>query len=412
VVLAIACATSVFAQGRFVENWNTNAHEKAERLLSAAMTSLNKGQLAQAATLLIQATQADPTDAAPFAELGLTYVRQGKYGEAISALEKAYHIGHSSEVLLSTGFAYYLQHDYDAAIASWSKALEHDPRMVEVYGDIGFAYMRKGDFVKADESFRNLIKSKPSSQLAYQGLAVLNYLAGHFSAARNAAEHAQSIQSYYPVLLLLAKLDFLQGDPQTGQKRVAEWQRESSGKRALVRSMTAPGYPTQHDFHWDPFLVDNFDNGRLLIARADAGKKKGGGGSSSSKKSAQKGKGSDILSSAKQAQFAAPNDFYITRELGLVEMANGDFAAAADQFSQVLQLCPFCAVEWLHLARVQALQSKASEASYAVREYQRQRPGERIAPSFADLAIGAPGAVPELSPKSDPNLKKEPESGF
>lgn len=397
-----------------LESWNISQREKAEAFLSAAMTALTRGQLEKAAALLIQATQADPTDPAPFAALGLTYVRQGKYAEAIEPLRRSYQINRKSETLLSTGFAYYLQHDYDAAIASWTKALEHDSSLVEANGDIGFAYMRKGDFEKADEAFRSLIKARPSSQLAYQGLAVLNYLSGNFTTARRAAEHAQSIQSYYPVLLLLAQLDFLQGDPVTGQKRVGEWQRSATGKKALVRSMVALGYPSQHDFQWDPFLKDNFDNGRLLLDRTDSSDGKG------NKKAAQqprvskgKSKADDLLASAKQAQLSSGRDFYITRELALIEMANGDYASAARHFSEVLQTCPSCLVDWLHLARAQAMQNKTAEASYAIREFQKQRLQERLAPSFLELAKGQPAVIPELSPQPETrNSKDKPEAGF
>ncbi|MBX9724013.1 MAG: tetratricopeptide repeat protein, partial [Candidatus Obscuribacterales bacterium] len=289
-----------YAQGH-LQTWNTNQRERSQKLLSAAMTALNKGQVDQASNSLIQATLADPSDPVSLTMLGTTYVRQGKYSEALESLKKSYQLSKSAETLLSTGFAYYLQHDYDAAISSWSRALERDPKMVEANADIGFAHLRKGNFAQADESFRNLINARPNSQLAYQGLAVLNYLAGNFSAARKAAEHAQSIQSYYPVILLQAKLDYLQGDSQAGQKRVNEWLKASSGKRALVRPMTALGYPLQHDFHWDPFLADNFDNGRLLMARTQTNEKNG---DSRRKSLASQGKSDALLSEVQRANSA------------------------------------------------------------------------------------------------------------
>ncbi|MBX9687078.1 MAG: tetratricopeptide repeat protein [Candidatus Obscuribacterales bacterium] len=403
--------SSALAQGH-LQTWNTSNREKSQRLTSAAMTALNKGQLSQASRLLLDATQADPTDAVPFAALGMTYIRQGKNSEALDALKKSYQISKNAETLISSGFAYFMDHDYDAAIASWSKALERDPKLVELNGDIGFAFLRKGEFAKADEAFRALIRYRPSSQLAYQGLANLNYLAGNFSAARKAAEHAQSIQSYYPVLLLLAKLDFLQGDPKTGQKRVSEWLRASSGKKTLLRSMTDIGYSAQHDFHWDPFLSDNFDTGRLLLARAQSsGKNKSG--QEKQRSSGKGGKNSAVLSNARQAQFASPKDFYITRELALVEMAEGDNESAANHFRTVLQLCPACRVDWLHLARALAAQGKNSEASYAVREFQQQRPSEAIAGAFTELAKGDATVIPDLSPSVEGSSKRAPgESGF
>ncbi len=399
-----------YGQGH-LQTWNTNQRERSQKLLSGAMTALNKGLVDQASNLLIQATLADPSDPVSLTMLGTTYVRQGKYSEALESLKKSYQLSKSAETLLSTGFAYYLQHDYDAAISSWSRALERDPKMVEANADIGFAYLRKGSFAQADESFRNLINARPNSQLAYQGLALLNYLAGNFAAARKAADHAQSIQSYYPVLLLLAKLDYLQGDAQNGQKRVNEWLKASSGKRALLRPMTALGYPLQHDFHWDPFLADNFDNGRLLMARTQSTEKNG---DSRRKSLASQGKGDTLLSEAKRASSAAPSDFYILRELALIEMANGNYTECIDHFSDAISICPSCRVDWLHKARALAMQGKSAEASYAVNAFLRQRPNEKIAQPFLEIAKGTPAQIPDLSPQADPHIKPSGsgDSGF
>ena len=412
-LLIFLCCQGVYAQGK-LQSWNTHQREKSQRLVSAATTALNKGFIDKAAPLLIQATVEDPSDPAPYNMLGMTYIRQGKYGEALESLKKGYQIEKNAEMLLSTGFAYYLQHDYDAAISSWSRALERDPSLAEANGDIAFAYMRKGDFAKADEYFHALTKSRTGSQLGFEGLAVLNYLAGNFATAKKAADLAHSIRPYFPVLLLQAKLDFLLGDPVAGQKRVSEWARASANKKALLRPMTAIGYPTQHDFNWDPFLVDNFDTGRLLLARSKT-LKKDTSSKSKIKATVLKGKALDALTRAKNAHFVAPQDFYILRELALLELANGDYSNAADHFREVLQICPACVVDWLHLARALSMQDKTSEASYAVREFQRLRPNEKISPSFLDLAAGTPTAIPDLSPQPV-NVKekrnKEGESGF
>ncbi len=406
-LLILSGGIPVFAQGH-LQSWNTNQREKSQRLLSAAITNMNKGFYDKASTLLIEATESDPTDATSAATLGLVYVRQGKYGEALDVLKRAYQLEKTAEILITTGFAYYLQHDYDAAIASWTKALERDSRITEINGDIAFAYMRKGDFAKADEYFRLLIKSRTGSQLAYHGLAVLNYLAGNLNSARRAAEHAETIKSYYPVLLLLSKLDYLQGDTSAAQKHLAAWQKAASNKRPSLRPMTAIGYPAQHNFNWDPFLFDNFDTGKFLQARANQKpvdlKKKNSSGNLKGAEAA--------LSAAKQAQFNANKDYYILREIGLIEMAMGDYDSAATHFREVLQSCPSCVIDWLHLAKALSMQSKVSEASYAVSEFKRQRPQEMIAKTFTDLTGTAPTSIPEMTATPEKKPQKEGESGF
>lgn len=419
------------AQGT-LQTWNINARERSRRLTSAALNHLTKGQLEQASNLLVQATNTDPSDPLPLETLGMTYLRQGKSSQALDALKKAYDLIKDPETLLSTGFAYYLEHDYDAAINAWQKTLERAPQgqMAEAQGNIGFAYLRKGDFEKADAAFRALLRTKPSSQLAYHGLAIVNYLAGNFAAARKAADHAQSIQSYYPVILLLAKLDYLQGDPQAGQRRIREWQTASTARgsskktSSLQRPMTAIGYPSQHDFRWDPFLVDNFDTGRFLAARTqDAQSRKkskerearSGKKSDSKKKTPSKNaRVQDALRLAQNALDSAPTDFYIMREVALLELTNGDFQESADHFARVLNLCPSCSVDWLHLAVALNGLGKEGEAAYGVQEFQRKHPNERLAPDFAALAKGQAVTLPNVTPvDTAPPKQKDPnETGF
>ena len=401
-VMIVSMPPQAVAQGH-LQTWNIASREKSRKLTSAALNALNKGALEIAASLLVQATDTDPTDPLPLETLGMTYLRQGKSSQALNELQKAYKLIRDPETLLSTGFAYYLEHDYDAAITSWTKALElarGGQGMIEAEGDIGFAYLRKGDFPKADEHFRELITARPNSQLAYHGLAVMNYLAGNFGAARKAAEHAQSIQAYFPLLLLLAKLDLLQGDAPSAQKRVSEWQSLSTSKRTLQRSMTALGYPSQHDFHWDPFIVDNFDTGRLLLARAQAATVKSDTKRAEVKRKAlamasKKKSTLDPMQHAQLAHDSYPQDYYVLHELALVETAYGEYAQAADHFREVLRLCPACSVDWLHLARALSAQGKSGEAAYAIHEFQRTHPGQRLSPVFTDLAKSGTSNTPE-----------------
>ncbi len=399
------------ASAQLLQTWDTKARERSQRLHSAALTALDKGQTTQAAVLLNQATSVDQGDAIAFNTLGLTLAKQGKYDEALDALQKAFKLTHSAETLLDTGMVYYLQHDYDAAVTSWNKAIESDGKLYPVYGDLGFAYIRKGDFTNAEDSFRKLIRVRPNSQLAYRGLALANYLSGEVSDAMKAADHGRTLSpGWQPVLLLLAKLEFLQGNTEAGKLRVREWQAATPKKKSTPFSMTVLGYPVQHDFHWDIFAADNFDNGNFLLARTRLLPGEDGGRRSY----CSKGKMSAVLPQARAAAEAAPEDFYILREVGLLELANGQYSAAAEHFAKVLELCPTCRVDWLHLARAQSLAGKASEASYAVQEFRRQLPSEKISPLFLELANAAKGeAAPEKAPAAEPRRTAEPGgSGF
>lgn len=384
-LLATACNAMLISSAncQLLQTWDTKSRERSQRLTSAAVTALDKGQTAQAVALLNQATLVDPKDAVALNTLGMALAKQGKYDEALDALNKAYKISHFPETLLNTGIVYYLQHDYEAAISSWSKAIEGDKKLYAIYGGIGFAHMRKGEFDNAEQAFRKLITAKPNSELAYRGLALSSYLSGQVNAAIKAAEHARSLSSNSPpILLLLAKLQLIQGNSEAGKQLIKEWQAASTKKKSTPFSMTVFGVPVQHDFHWDAFSADHFDNGNFLLARTRLLPKEDGARRSYS----AKGKIGLVLPQARAAAESAPQDYFILRELALLELANGEYTSAATHFSKVLELCPGCRIDWLHLARAQSLAGKPSEASYAVKEFKRQLPDEKISSVFTEFA--------------------------
>lgn len=391
------------ASAQLVQTWDTKARERSQRLNSAGTTALDKGQITQAVVLLNQAIAADPNDHVALNTLGIALAKQGKYDEALEHLQKAYTLKHDAETLLSTGMVYYLQHDYEAAIKTWNRALELDGKLSPIYGDIGFAFLRSGDFQNAEDSFYRLLKVKPNSLLAYRGLALAKYLSGEVGAAMKAAEHARTLSpASAPILLLLAKLEFLKGNAEAGKQRVKDWQLSTGKKVATPFQMTTLGYPIQHDFHWDILSADHFDNGNFLLARTRQLPKEEG----SRRSYTSKGKIATILPQAKSAADAVPEDFFVLHELGLLELTNAEYASAADHFAKVVQLCPTCRVDWLHLARAQSLNGKSAEAAYAAREFIRQLPDEKIAPFFTGLASAAkdeapPQPVPE-APRQRP----------
>jgi len=368
-------------------SWDNKARERSQTASSAALTSLTKGAVDQAISSLMEATGADPSDPLPFALLGLALDMKGRYAEAIDALHKSYRLAPKiGETALSIGFTHYLTHDYGKAINAWRKALEINPKLCHIYGDIGFAHLRQGDFKRGDEMFRKMIGCHPGSQLAYQGLATTRYLAGDFAAARKAADQAQSIAAYPPVLLLLAKLDVLEGDRARALSRIAEYAKTTQ-KPWVQRPMTGLGYPVQHDFRWDPFLADNFDNSYLLSARLQNLPRD----ESRRKSLARQGKVDAVRARAAAALETSPGDFYLVREMALIDLADGRYSEAAERFGEVLKYCPDCHVDLLHRARALALDGKSAEASALVRRFQRIYPGGKLSPVMVDIARVDPG---------------------
>lgn len=377
------------------QSWKVEERESSQRDTSLAITQLAHWQVDAAVSSLLKATGEDASDPLPFAVLGLALDMKGSYREALDALQKSWQLNsHNEETALSVGVTHYLMRDYDKALAAWQKALELNPKLCHINGDIGYAYLRKADFAKAEESFRRLISCFPNSQFAYQGVATIHYLTGDFAGSRQAAEHAQAISSYPPAILLLAKLDILQGDRARAIKHIAEYI-AATKKPGWQRSMTAIGYPVQHDFKWDPFLADNLDNAYLLQSRALNLPRE----SSRQKSLARQGQADALIARAKDAYAQAPSDYILARELGLLELARGDYSDAAEHFKQELSICRDCNVDLLHLGRALSLDCKAGEASEAVRRFQQRYPNCHLPPVFADIARVDP-AVPDVGGSS------------
>lgn len=396
-ILAAAAAfllTADCAQAQS-QSWKVQAREKSQLATSRAVTQLTHGQVDAALSSLLAATGEDPRDSLPFAILGLALDMKGRYQEALDALHKSWELNNrDGETALSIGVTHYLMHNYDKAVAAWQKAIELNPKLCHIHGDIGFALMRQGVFGEAEDSFKQLISCSPNSQVGYQGLATLHYLRGDFQAARQSAEHAQSISSYPPVVFLLAKLDALQGDRARAAKRLQELI-ALTRKPGWQRSMTSIGYAVQHDFKWDPYLADSSDNAYLLQARLLNLPKE----ASRQKSLSRQGKADAAIAKYKESLAQFPRDYYLLRELAAAETATGDYSDAAEHCKQVLKNCPDCYVDWLHLGRVLALDGKAAEASAAVRKYQKKYPGQHISPLLSDIARVDPalsGAVPVL----------------
>lgn len=388
------------------QSWDYKARERSQQAASAGLTALTKGLVDQAVASLIDATNADTNDPLPFHLLGLALAMKGRYDESLDALRKSYSLAPKvGETVLSIGVVHYLTHNYDKAINAWLKVLELNPKLCHVYGDMGMAYMRKGDLAKAGEGFRKLISCYPNSQFAYHGLAIVKYLGGDFKGARQAADHAQSIAPYPPVVLLLAKLDYLQGDRSRAAQRVQEYLKLTK-KPWQQRSMTAVGYSLQHDFRWDPYMADNFDNAYFLQSRAlDLPHE-----SSKQRSLSRQGKAATIIQEARNAQSAAPRDYFIRHELGLLLLADGQYSEAVEQFQEVLRLCPEAWVDVLHLGRAYALDGKAAEGSAQIRRYQRKFADERLAPAYIDIARVDPGLAATSAGASDTGAEVKTET--
>ncbi len=376
-VLAISSTHFGFAQ---TQHWKTQAREKSQRLASAALNQLVLSKADLAIPLLSDATRVDPTDPLPFMLLGMALNMNGRYQEALDSLKQAYTLDSKArETYLTVGFSHYLSRRYEQAINIWVKVLQSNPDVVQIYTNIGYAYLRDGKLEEAENNLRECAKRSSYSQAAYRGLMLLHYLNGNFPIARSAGQQAGSA-SGRQVPLVLAEMEFLQGNAQAASKQLSAIQRPTKKARPTF-DMISIGYLPQHDFHFDPFTKDYFDNESLIEARfVDLPKRE-----SRRAQLTRKGKADAALSELKNLLSNSPDDPYLNFQSGTIHLSNGEYAAASADFVKVLGKVPewHCAKLYLALSRFR--EGNIEKAKYALEGYERACPGRQIAPIFTTI---------------------------
>jgi tetratricopeptide (TPR) repeat protein len=403
---AFACGVSP-ALSQMSPNWDIKAREKASANNSRATSFLKSGEPGKALPLLRRAADQDPTNPQPYLTLAQLLATQGSYEAALDAIRKSYALRPTRQALLTVGIIYYLQRDFDAAVSAWERILDASPQSSQTYADIGMARIRKGDIERASDSFKQAVHNSPNSSLGYYGLALSNYFAGDFVAAREEAQRAEGIDQYPPVVLLLSQLDCLEGNVKQGTGHVGQFY-HLQRQHIPSRSMVELGFHSSEDFNWDPFLADNFDDGYLVLSREEQKLLRKQDLNRQGHLTAALDNAQTALANTEVVEqdslqaitaisgktpvlatgisHALHSDLYVTHEMGLLKLSEGDYYSAAEYFRSVIQQSDQCNVDRLYLAKALAAEGKSAEASEMVAEFRDRKPKQAIASVFAEIA--------------------------
>jgi tetratricopeptide (TPR) repeat protein len=199
--------------------------------------------------------------------LGEGYALTGQYKEAIPALQKALKLISDTPVWADTirnthfrlGYAYSNLGNYDDAIASYSRAIERNPRFSVALTGRGWAHFRKKNSAEAGRDFEQALALEPNSQYARAGRAWTLYYQGDFEAARKDFDHALQIDSsatgawLYDILLGKAFCYLALGDVETAlsvMKKAAQANNNSNHASSLALIFFIAGDKEKATSYW------------------------------------------------------------------------------------------------------------------------------------------------------------------
>ena len=131
-----------------------------------------------------QSTPTHQTDEQVYYDQGVTFSKQGRLEQAITAWEKVIEINSNhTKAHYNLGIAYRQSNQIDKAIDAWNKAVSLEPNNSRTYNNLGAAYISQG---KLDDAEAILNKAITINE---------NYAKAHYNMARLYAQKKQNQQS-------------------------------------------------------------------------------------------------------------------------------------------------------------------------------------------------------------------------
>jgi Tfp pilus assembly protein PilF len=133
-------------------------------------------------------------------DLGLAYLRNGSYQQALPEFAKAVELNPSEPLYHnSLGMAFMFNRQLDAAISEFQEALRIDPKFVEAKNNLASAYLLNGDLEMARATLKEVLKDPfyATPQKAYFNLARIYEREGNIDDAIREYRRALDIDRDY-----------------------------------------------------------------------------------------------------------------------------------------------------------------------------------------------------------------------
>jgi tetratricopeptide (TPR) repeat protein len=146
------------------------------------------------------AAQKDSKNPQVFYDLGILYSKLGQQREATNELAKAVSMfSHPSQkankvsALIVLGAAYFEQNSLEAAFRAWSEALAIEPGNFEIKMNLATLQIKRGQLEVAAQMFLDLLKSEPKSAVILSNLGSIYYQLGQYQKAVNFLQGALEV---------------------------------------------------------------------------------------------------------------------------------------------------------------------------------------------------------------------------
>lgn len=205
--------------------------------LDLARALFDRGQFADAATVLTDTLVAIPDSGRARYLLGLTYQRQGNYGAAIEELGRAAGLepllGRNS-IYQSIGALRRSQQDYDGAIDAFSHRAALVPNDPFAHHELAEMYFRVGRLDEALAEHTVALMLDPRRADSLVGVAQVHLRAGRFAEAAAAAKRATELAAGHKEARYVLATSLLRlGRSDEGNRELQEYQRLQSEATAL-----------------------------------------------------------------------------------------------------------------------------------------------------------------------------------
>jgi serine/threonine protein kinase/tetratricopeptide (TPR) repeat protein len=189
----------------------TTSSLEALKAYSLGLKASNEKESAALLPHLQRAIELDPNFAMGYWAVGVAYYNLGEVGRASEYFTKAFQLReHASEREKLTIIANYYQNvngELDKAAQTYQEEIESYPRDA-AYGSLGTVYTYQGQYEKAVEMTRQLLRIKPGDMYSHENLAINTLALQRFDETRLIIREAQARKmdddTFHNILYILA----------------------------------------------------------------------------------------------------------------------------------------------------------------------------------------------------------------